>query len=147
MRPRTSPRGIFCSRTSGCVGPAAAGPAKPIRATKMSAGGSSWHGKTFIFDSTSAQRLPTYRSRAVLALLDVHLIQSRAQSFGQPLCVVIGPKMHEEEARFVIQHVIVECRHFDAVLAQGAEHRIHLLCCEHKVAGNRCLAAPCWLEV
>lgn len=42
----------------------------------------------------------------------VGLIERSAEPPRQFYCVIIGPKMHEEQARFFIKHVTVERRHF-----------------------------------
>ena len=82
-----------------------------------------------------------------LALLDVDLVESSAQALGELLRVIIGPEVHEEKARLLIQHVAVQCGHLDAIVTQRFEDRIDLLSSQHKITGDRCLAAPGRLEV
>ena len=46
--------------------------------------------------------------------------QGRAQASEQLPQIAVGPEMHEEEPRLLVQHVIVQRRHFDTVRSQGA---------------------------
>jgi hypothetical protein len=43
--------------------------------------------------------------------------------------------------------VAVQCGHLDAIVTQRFEDRIDLLSSQHKITGDRCLAAPGRLEV
>src|ERR1700716_1352610 len=55
--------------------------------------------------------------------------------------------MHEEQPRLFSKHVAVQCRHLDPAVAQRLEDGVDLLCDEHEVPCDRCLAAPGRLEV
>src|SRR5436305_729413 len=52
-----------------------------------------------------------------LTLRDVHTVERGAQAPRQLLRVVVGPEVHEEEARAFGQHVAVQRRHLNAVIA------------------------------
>src|SRR5205085_4473189 len=52
-----------------------------------------------------------------LTLCDVHFVERGAQSPRQLLRIVVGPEVHEEEARVFGQHVAVQCRHLNAIVA------------------------------
>src|SRR5258706_13453441 len=72
-------------------------------------------------DDQSAERRPALvflRGELMsLALLHIHFIERSAQPSRQLLRVIISPEMHEEEMRRVRQHVAVERRHFNTVIA------------------------------
>src|ERR1700687_1360923 len=55
--------------------------------------------------------------------------------------------MDEKETWLFAEHMAVDSGHLDAVLAQGADHRIDLLGGYDKVAGDRRLVAASGLEV
>jgi len=80
------------------------------------------------------------RTMPNLALCVVHLVGRGFESARQLDGIVVCPEMHEEQARLVIQHVIVDCRHLDAVLPNGAKHRIDHRSDQYEVAGDRRLA-------
>src|SRR6266849_9976686 len=63
-----------------------------------------------------------------------HLVQGRLQPFGQGDGVVIGPEMHEEQPGLLIQHVVVERGHLDAVGPEGLDDRIDLGGPQHEIA-------------
>src|ERR1051326_6224830 len=54
---------------------------------------------------------------ASLSSLRCGLVEGRAQAAGELERVVVGPEMHEEQARLLIEHVAVQRRHLDAVVA------------------------------
>src|SRR3546814_19500999 len=54
------------------------------------------------------------------------MAERRGQSVCQLLRHVIGPEVHEEQTRLVVEHVIVQRRHPAAVLAQRVPHWIDL---------------------
>ena len=66
--------------------------------------------------------------------LQVGEVECGAQPLREFLRVVIGPEVHEEEVRRVVDHVAVQRRHFDAVLAQRLEHRVDFAPEQHEVA-------------
>src|ERR1700736_1761142 len=74
------------------------------------------------------------------ALRACGLVESSAQPAGKLQRVVIGPEMHEEQPRLLVEHVAVERRHLDAVRAQGLNNGIHFLPGQHEIAGDRGLA-------
>src|SRR6266705_4833125 len=82
-----------------------------------------------------------FKMRLLLfSMLD--LVQGRLQASSQLSCIIVCPEMHEEQPRLFGKHVTVQRRHLDPAVAQGLEDGIDLLCDEHEVAGDRCLAAP-----
>src|SRR5690348_352293 len=107
MRPLTLPSAILPSSTSG--GGSAA------RAVAAAARLANARTRAFM-DCLPCRRRCSGRCARPLpygasAMRDVHLVERGAQSLGQLLCVVMGPKMHEEQARLVVEHVIVDRRH------------------------------------
>src|SRR5437899_11587084 len=82
-----------------------------------------------------------------LNLLDVHLVQRGAEPVRQLERVVVRPVMHEEEVRAVGQHMTVEGRDGDAVVAQGTDHGVHLIPDQDEVPSDRRLATTRRLEV
>jgi hypothetical protein len=48
--------------------------------------------------------------------------------------------VHEEQARLVVEHVVVDRRDLDAVRLQGLDDRVHLVDREHEVTGGCRLA-------
>src|SRR5262245_14168733 len=80
-------------------------------------------------------------------LAHVHLVQRRAQARSQLPGIVIGPEMHEEQPGLLVQHMTVESRDFDPVLAEGLEDGSDLAGGENEVAGDGSLSAPGGLEV
>src|SRR5262245_58565529 len=56
-------------------------------------------------------------------LLAVRLIQRRPQALSQLRRVIIRPEMHVEEPRRVLETMVVQRRHVDAVLPQGPGDR------------------------
>ncbi len=59
--------------------------------------------------------------------------------------VIIGPEMHEEQSRLLIQHVAVQSGHLDSVVSQCLQHRIDLLGQKHEVAGDGSPPVAGWL--
>ena len=55
------------------------------------------------------------------------LSSAAPQACGELARVVIGPEMHEEDARLFVEHVAVQGGDLDAVGLQGLDHRIDLL--------------------
>ena len=49
------------------------------------------------------------------ALRTRRLVESRAQAPGQFDRIVVGPEMHEEQPRLLIEHVTMDRRHLDPV--------------------------------
>ena len=76
-----------------------------------------------------------------LSLLDLHVVERGAQPSCELLRIVVAPEMHEEQARLVVEHVVVDRGHLDAVRAQRLQHRIDLVGGEHEIARDRRLAA------
>jgi hypothetical protein len=56
-----------------------------------------------------------------------HLIKRGPQAFGQLDRRVIGPKMHEEQARLFGEHVAMHRGHLDLILPQRPDDRIDLV--------------------
>ena len=61
---------------------------------------------------------------------------------GESGDVIIGPEMHEEEMRGIIDHVTVERGDFNAVIPHGLENGVDFLTQQHEITGNGSLAAP-----
>src|SRR5262249_46471066 len=81
------------------------------------------------------------------ALRARRLVEGGAQSLGKLHGVVIGPEVHEEQPRLLVEHVAMDRRHLDAIRPQRLDHRIHLVRRQHEVAGDSGLAAAGGLEV
>src|SRR5215510_2602454 len=56
------------------------------------------------------------------ALCARRLVERGAQPLGELHGVIIGPEVHEEQPRLLVEHVAVHRRHFDAVRAQRLDH-------------------------
>src|SRR2546421_12437179 len=97
MRPLTSPSGIFASNPAGAPAVCAAATAGSI--------------------AIAISRIALANMR-ISALYDIDVRKRRLQPFGELLGVVIGPEMHEVEVRLVVEHVVVDRRDLDPVLAQ-----------------------------
>src|SRR6266481_8111993 len=69
--------------------------------------------------------------------LDIRKIKCRSQTLSQLLGVVVGPEVHEEQMRRIINHVAVKSCDFDAVLSKRLEYRIYFTAEENEVAGSR----------
>src|SRR6266480_4634302 len=89
-------------------------------------------------------RRPLFRP---LRLLAVGQLERGFQSLGELDWIVIGPEMHVEEPRHIRKSVVMERRHFDAVLPQGPGNGIHFLVDEYEIAGDRGLPIGRRLEV
>src|ERR1700730_4202349 len=76
------------------------------------------------------------RQPVFLALLDINLVESGAQTLRQLLRVIIRPEMHEKEPRLLVEHVAMQCSHLDTVPKKFLEHRVHFLCDKHEIASN-----------
>lgn len=61
------------------------------------------------------------------AVLHVGAIERRPQSLGKLLCIIIGPEVHEEKVRRIIDHVTVQRGYLDTVIAHRLKHRIDFL--------------------
>src|SRR5271165_161376 len=81
------------------------------------------------------------------ALGDVDMRERRLQPLGELLGIVIGPEVHEIEAWLVVEHVVVDRRDFDPVLAERFQHRVHFAGDQYEVAGDRRFAAAGRLKV
>jgi len=77
-------------------------------------------------ESGRLRRRGTSRRGACSSLLDIHLIERRAQPARQLDGISLSPEVHEEEPRTFIQHVAVQRGHGDSVGAEDAQNRIHL---------------------
>src|SRR5215471_3777433 len=81
------------------------------------------------------------------ALRDIDLCERRPQPFGKLARVVVGPEVHEIEMGLVIEHVVMDRRDLDPVVAQRFQYRIDFLRDQYEIAGDRCLATPGRLEI
>src|SRR5258708_3518804 len=77
----------------------------------------------------------------------VGLIERGAQPFRQFYRVVIGPEMHEEQARLFFQHVAVNGRNLNALLTQRLDHRIDFAAQQNEISGDGGLAPAGRLKV
>src|SRR3974390_1177946 len=91
------------------------------------------------------ERVPTILSVSS-ALRACGLVKRGAQLSSKLQCVVIGPEMHEEQPRLLVEHVAVKGRHLDAVRAQSLDDGFHFFARQHEIAGYRCLAVTGWLK-
>src|SRR5437879_8375971 len=82
-----------------------------------------------------------------LRLLAVGQLERGFQSLGELDRIVVGPEVHVEEARSVLQPMVVERRDVDAMLPQGQGDGIHFLVDEDEVPGDRGLPIRRRLEV
>src|SRR6266446_99430 len=48
---------------------------------------------------------------------DVHLVERSAKSARQLLPIIVGPEVHEEKSRVFIQHVTMQRRYFNTIIA------------------------------
>src|ERR1700704_4037402 len=80
-------------------------------------------------------------------LRDSGLVECGTDPARQFHGVVVGPKMDEEHARLLVEHVTVDRRHFDIGSAQDSNQWIDLITRHEKVAGDGCLAAVRGLKV
>src|SRR5436190_19699815 len=74
-------------------------------------------------------------SIADLRLAGVGLIQRRSKSFRQLHHVIVRPEVHEEQPRLLVEHVAVNGRNGDAILAQCLDDGIDLFTNQYKVTG------------
>jgi hypothetical protein len=70
-------------------------------------------------------------------------MQGCSKLFGIP----DSPKVHEEHPRAFVQHVPVNGRYINAVLAEDAQHRINFVARQNKIARDRCFTTLDWLKV
>ena len=75
------------------------------------------------------------------------LSSASRSSLGELLGIIFGPKVHEVEARLLVQHMTVQGRHFDPVVAKHPKHGIHLFGQQNEVASDGCLVAAGQLEI
>ena len=54
-------------------------------------------------------------------------------------CIIVRAKMDKGRTRHLIDHVIVNRRDLDSVVAQGLDHWLHLVGKRDKIAGDRSL--------
>src|SRR5258708_5019364 len=73
--------------------------------------------------SAAGNERPSWRD---LALGAGGLVERGAQALGELDGVVIGPEVHEDQARLLGQHVAVDRGDLDAIRAQGLDHGIDL---------------------
>src|SRR5215471_15907806 len=99
-----------------------------------------------VSDRQMAIRRRRYLIARSSALRARRLVDCGAQSLGELYGVVIGPEVHEEQPRLLVEHVAVDRRHLDAIRAQRVDHWIDLVCGQHEVAGDGGLAAAGGLE-
>jgi hypothetical protein len=74
-------------------------------------------------------------------------VKSGPETFGQLHSVVTGPKVDEERAGLVVEHVIVDGGDLDAVVPQGLDERIGFAGERHEIARDRCLAVAGRLKI
>src|SRR4029453_10098867 len=129
MRPRTGPSEIFASSTRG--GGSAARVAVVGSVPTMAANivapfiAASWRYKSSAKLSRSRGRLP-----------DIGLVEGGPQARGELEGIVIGPEMHEEEARLLGGHGTGQGGDLDAGGVQGLDHGIDLAGEQDEVAGD-----------
>src|SRR5207244_10755367 len=70
-------------------------------------------------------RLSQYPAPPELYTLSLH--DALPISLRQLARIVIRPEMHEEKARLVVEHVVMQGGHLDAVVAQCLHDRRHFL--------------------
>src|SRR5712664_4491805 len=80
-------------------------------------------------------------------LRDGGLVERGPDAARQFQGVVVSPKMNEEHARLLVEHVTVDRRHFDIGSAQDSNQWIDLIAGNQKIAGDGCLAAARRLKV
>src|SRR3984893_13286272 len=80
------------------------------------------------------------------ALRASSLVERGAQSACKLQRVVIGPEVHEEKPRLLVEHVAMKRRHLDAVRTQSLDDRGHFFAGQHEIARYRSLAAADRLE-
>jgi len=85
--------------------------------------------------------------RACSVFGDCDLIKGGPQAFGQLDRLIIGPKMHEKQARSFGEHVAVHCRHLNPVFPKRLDHGIDLVGRENKIARDCGLATTRRLEI
>src|SRR5262249_25133201 len=82
-----------------------------------------------------------------LAFGHVYLVERGANAVREFHRIIVWPEMHEDRARLVVQHVIVQGSHLYAGIAQRGHDRRDFPCLEHEVTGDRRLARTCGLEI
>src|SRR6185312_7350570 len=80
-------------------------------------------------------------------MLHIHQVQRGTHTLRELLSIIVGPEVHEEEVRIVLDHVTVERGHFDTMLTQGPQNRIDLTADHYEIAGDGCLATAGRLEI
>jgi hypothetical protein len=97
--------------------------------------------------SAYARMISGKEPTTLMSLLHMHPIECRPKHGRQFGRVIIGPEMHEEEARRFIEHVAVKRRQADPSRTQRADDRIHLGGGHHEVSADRRPPAAGGLEV
>src|SRR3954451_13589120 len=83
----------------------------------------------------------------VSALWDVDMSKRRLEALSELFGVVIGPEMDEEQARQLVQHVVVDGSDLNAVLTHGLQHGGHFLGDQNEIARYRGFAGTGGLKV
>src|SRR5207248_6377936 len=82
-----------------------------------------------------------------LPLCCVDLRKRGSQAARQLVHVVVGPEVHEEQPRLVIEHMVVNRGDLDAVVAQRLHYGVDFLRNQYEVARDCGLASPGGLKV
>src|SRR5471032_1699415 len=72
----------------------------------------------------------------LLALRARGFIKCCPKSLGKLQCIIVCPKVKEDQSRLFSQHVAMYGGDFDAIRPQGLDHWIYLATGKHKIAGN-----------
>jgi hypothetical protein len=102
---------------------------------------------------SGAVAIPRRRARSIhssprpSSSREIDLVERGPQSCRQFCQFIVCPEVHEEQARLVIEHVIVQGRNLDAIVAQNTQHRIDFIGGQDEIPGDRGLAAARRLEV
>src|SRR5215469_9585955 len=75
-----------------------------------------------------------------------HFVQTPAQPFRKLDGVVVGPEMHKEQPRLLIEHVAVQSSYLDAGGTERLDDRINFACHHHEIARDRGFATASRLE-
>src|SRR6516162_7630312 len=92
----------------------------------------------------SCQFSPSLRTSALRAR---RLVERGAKAFRQLQRIVVGPEVQKKESWLLVQHVTVDCRHFDAICKKRLDYRVDLITRQHKIASDRRFAAAGRLEI
>jgi hypothetical protein len=77
----------------------------------------------------------------------VGAVERRPEATRELRRVVIGPEMHEEQARLLVQHVTMKRSHIDAICPQRLDHGIHLIVGQDEVSSDGSSSAARRLKV